>query len=116
MHCREDEVSGHGRLKCGLRGLGIANLPNQNDIRILTKYRTQSLGESESGFLVDLNLSDPIDLVLDGVFNRYNIQRLLTNFIDQGIERCGFAAARWDDNQNHALWSSDQCVQKLLGV
>ena len=55
---------------------------------------TQPAGECETLFLVHRNLRDAVNLVFHWIFNRNDLVFIGLDFIQSGIKRCGFAAAR----------------------
>src|SRR5688572_20004292 len=59
---REDEMPGFGCLQRGLRRLGVAKLPDQDDVRVLTKDAAQRLREA-LGVETDLTLVDDAAVV-----------------------------------------------------
>src|SRR5207249_5396620 len=54
----QDQMSGHGGMKRGDSGIGIANLPDENHIGILSQDRSQRPRECQSGLFVYGNLAD----------------------------------------------------------
>jgi len=70
MEGGEDQVSGQGGMNGDFSCLGIPDLADEDDIRILTDNRSQGIGEGESDRRFDLNLIDPSQLILHGVFYR----------------------------------------------
>ena len=46
VHRREDEVPGLGRLQRGLRGLGVAELADQDHVRVLAQRAAQRLART----------------------------------------------------------------------
>ena len=76
VHRREDEVAGLGRLKRGLRGLRVAELADQDHVRILTEHPAESLGEVV-GVEPDLALVDDAVAIgvqdLDRILDRHDV-------------------------------------------
>ena len=76
VHRREDEVAGLGRLERGLRGLGVAELADQDHVRVLAQRAAQRLAE-RLGVEPDLALVDDAALVgmedLDRVLDRDDV-------------------------------------------
>src|SRR5689334_13908284 len=87
MQGRHHEVPSHRRMKSSDRSIGITNLADENDIRILPKNRSKRFGKGQSGLLIDWNLCDSGNFVLDWIFNCDDIDRLLPNLIHERIER-----------------------------
>jgi hypothetical protein len=73
MQRGENKVAGHGGLKGGNCGLSVANFANQNNVRILPKYRSKGFGKTETGLLVYLHLVDAVDFVFDRILYRDDI-------------------------------------------
>ena len=59
---RQHEVAGLRRLHRDLRGLGVADLAEQDDVGILPQDRAQRARERQLDLLVDLRLVDARDL------------------------------------------------------
>ena len=54
-------------------GLEIAHFPHHDDVGVLAQDRPQGGGESDPRLFVDLDLADPGEVVLDGVFHRDDV-------------------------------------------
>ena len=62
-------MAGLGCFKCNASGFSIANLSNQNDVRILPQNGAQSGREGDVCLGVDLDLVYAFKLILNGVFD-----------------------------------------------
>ena len=65
-------------------GLGVAYLPDQNDIRVVSQKRTQAASEAHSNLVVHLYLGDAFDLILNGVFDGDDLAALVVGGIQGG--------------------------------
>src|SRR5678815_2098182 len=111
MQRREDQMSGHGCMNCGLRRLRIPNFADQDHIRILSKNGTEGTREGHAGAVVCLDLRDPVDFVFNGVLDRDNVHRLIAKLVDETVERGRLTASRRSDNEENALRASRPCAK-----
>ena len=70
---RKNQMSRQRRLDRDLRRLPVPDLTHQNHIRVLPDDRPQPLGEGQVDLRVHLDLTDPLDLVLDRVLDRDDV-------------------------------------------
>ncbi len=103
MEGRENQVSGHRCVHGRLRGLGIANLADQNHVGILTQDGAKHARKRQAGALVSLDLRDAVDLVLNRILDRNDIQWLVAKLVDQAVERGRLAASGWPNHEENAL-------------
>lgn len=61
-------MTGNGSLDGSLRGVGVTNLTDHDDIRVKTEHGTEAFGEGAAVVGVDRNLRDASDAVFNGVF------------------------------------------------
>ena len=73
MQRREHHVAGERALDRDLRGLAVANLADHQHVGIGTHHRPQPRREGQSGPRVDLDLRDPVNLVLHRVLDRDDV-------------------------------------------
>jgi hypothetical protein len=66
---REDQVAGQGRLHGDVGGLLVADLADQDHVRVLAHDGAQPAGEGEIDLGVDLDLADPLHLVFHRVLD-----------------------------------------------
>lgn len=66
-------MSGERCLNRYLRGFGVTNFADHDDVRILAQDGAQSPGERHIHPAVYLGLSDAFQLVLDGIFDGQDI-------------------------------------------
>ena len=64
----QHQVAGQGRAEGDLGGLGVADLADQHDVRVLAQNGAQLPGEGQARPLVDVGLADAVQFVLDRVF------------------------------------------------
>lgn len=56
---------------------------------------------------VDLNLIHAVHFVLDWVFECHDIDRVIFDFFDQGVEARRFTATSRTTGKHHAVWPFD---------
>ena len=54
-------------------GLGVANLADEDDVRVLAEQRAERAGERDADLLVHRHLRDARQLVLDRILDRENL-------------------------------------------
>src|SRR6266567_2412647 len=100
MERREDLVPG----KCGLNGrLGgqaIADLPKDNNIRVLSHDMAQGVIEGDVDFGVDGALQDTVDDVFYRLFGRDDTGMHIVQGIDATVQSGGFARACRTSNKD----------------
>src|SRR5262245_29168641 len=96
-------MSRHRRVYRSLCRLRIANLPNQDHVGILTEDRSKHARKRQTSTFVSLDLRDAVNLVLDRILDRYNVHRLVTEFVDETVERGRLAASGWPDDKENSL-------------
>ena len=86
----------------------VADLAYHNDVRVLTQNTAQSVGEGESGFIVDSDLIDAVDTVLNRVFDRDDVFAGVVDISQRRIQRGRLTAARRTCNQHDAIGRTEQ--------
>ena len=76
MDCGKHNVSGNCGTHTDLGGFTVSNLSDGNDIRVLTKDGTKTIGKIHACFLIDLHLIYSVDIVLDRILQGYYIDFL----------------------------------------
>src|ERR1022692_553675 len=79
---REHDVPGEGGLRRDLRGLKVPDLADQDHVGILPHERPQEVGELEVDRGVDLALGDTLELYLDRVLDRGDVQLRLVYLVE----------------------------------
>ena len=85
---REHEVTGERGLDGDLRGLVVADLTDEYDVRVRTQDRTQRARERQAGLDVRLDLVDPRHAVLDGVLNGDDVDLRLADDVERRVKSC----------------------------
>ena len=70
---REHEVAGQGGAEADLGGLLVADLADHDDVGVLPQERPQGRGERQPDLGLDLDLVHPLELVLDRVLDRADV-------------------------------------------
>jgi hypothetical protein len=70
---RQHEVPGERCLDRDFRGLAVANLADEDDVRVLPHDRPEGRSESQPGALAHLHLHDARDAILDRVLDGHHI-------------------------------------------
>ena len=76
MDCGKHNVSGDCGTHTDLGGLTVSDLSDGNDVRVLTKDGTKTIGKIHACFLIDLHLIYSVDIVLDRILQGYYIDFL----------------------------------------
>jgi len=107
-------VSGERSLDRELRRLGIADLANHDDVRILPEEAAHPRGKGESGLRIDLNLINTDDLIFHGVFEVLPVSEKIGRLI---LERA--PASRIEEQavaDGMVLMKQDGYLKALEGV
>ena len=112
----QDQVAGLRRLQGDSGRLLIADLADQHDVRILAQDRAQPRGERHPGPRVDLDLVDPLQLVLDRVFDRDDVLDRRFDPVQRRVQGRGLAAAGRAGHQDHPLRSRQEILEPLQEI
>ena len=82
------EVAGQGGFDGDPGRLAVPYFPDQDDVRVRPQDRPQSRREGEPGLVVDLDLVDPVELVLNWVLDRDHVLGNLVQDVQGGVQRC----------------------------
>src|SRR5215831_19749848 len=93
-----------GCLQCNFRRISIAYLADHYHIGILTENGWQTTRESQSRLWMHLDLADPVQHVLDGIFDRDDVAIRRAQKIEGAVKRCRFSGSRRPRYQQHSLW------------
>ena len=69
-------MAGQARLHRDLRRLQIADFADHDDVRVLAQNRAQGARETHFDAGVYLSLTDAVEVVLDRVLHRHDVERL----------------------------------------
>src|SRR5690606_606833 len=100
---REHEVTGEGRLDRDLGRLLVADLTEQDHVRVGTQDRAQRRGAGEAGLDVHLHLVDAGDAVLDRVLDRDDVDLGTRDLVERRVQRGRLARARGAGDEDHAV-------------
>ena len=103
-------------LNCDLRRLPIADLTDEDDVRVLPQDRAQAVREADVGQLVDLALIDVLEHVLDGVLDRHDVADLAVELVNRGVQGRRLAAARRPRDEHHPVRRVQQPMVLGVGV
>ena len=91
---REDEMPGEGGLDGESGGFGIADLADDDGLRVLSEQVSDGGGVGEATGFVDLGLHDARDERFDRVFDGDEVPAArLGEFVQRGVDGGGLAAA-----------------------
>ena len=113
MHRRENQVARQRSLNRNLSGFKVANLTNQDDVRILSKEGPQQLGERQFLVRIDLALDETINVVFNGILSRQNFGLGVIEFIEAGVQRGGLARTSRPGDDHNAIGAFDQVTNRL---
>src|SRR5262249_40036433 len=99
----------------GLHGnlgrLQVANLTDQDDIRVLPQDRPQRGCKGQLNISIDRALADAIDFVLDGVFRRDDFVLNGVQLAEGRVERCRLARTSRPGDQDDAVGLVNQLAE-----
>ena len=103
MKRRKNQVPGEGGFDGDFGRFKVSNLSHQDDVRVLPQEGSQRRGEIESDLIFHLYLVDSIQLELNRVLGRHDIDVGFVQLRERGVKRIGLAAARRSRYQNHSI-------------
>ena len=77
MNGRDHEMAGHCGAHRYLCSLAVTDLADTDDVGVLSQDRTETVGECQPDFFVDLHLSSALDVILHRILQRDQV-RVLT--------------------------------------
>ena len=108
---REHQVAGEGRLHGVLGRLGVADLADHDDVRVLAQHGAQRAGEGDVDLRPDRDLVEVLVDHLDRVLDRDDVDLGLRQVLEHGVERRGLAAAGRAGDQDDAGGARDEVVE-----
>ncbi len=115
---REHEMAGQRRLDRDLRRLEVANLANEDDVRVLTQEGPQRRCEIEADVLPHLDLVHADEVELHRILGGHDVGLGGVDLGDGRVERIRLAAAGRPGDEHHAPRLADGGLQlrQRLGV
>ena len=107
-------MAGLRRLHRDFGGLPVADLADEDNIRVLAQDRAKRGGKGDAGFLVDLHLVHAVYLVFDGIFYGGYVDRLAADPVEACEQRGRLSRPGWACYENHPLRLFDEFGE--LGV
>ncbi len=107
-------MAGEGRLHRDPRCLRVAHLADEDDVGILPEDGAQAGGEGEARAGVHLTLRHSIELDLDGIFERDDVDVARVDQLKQGVQGRRLAGARRPARHDETLRSADDVAQRRL--
>jgi hypothetical protein len=74
VKCAQYQMTGKGSPEPNLCGLFVSNLSHHDDVWVLSERMPQRHSKIEPYLFLDLCLVDPIEGILDGIFDGQNVQ------------------------------------------
>src|ERR1700730_9921469 len=96
-------MPGERRFYRDLRGLEIADLANENYVRILSEKRSQSGSEVQSDRFLHLNLIHAHQVELDRILGGHYIRLRRVQALKRRVKGRGLAGPRWPGHQHHSV-------------
>ena len=99
-----------GGLRGDARSLLVADLTEHDDVRVLTQQRAQRAGEGKAGLVVGLELINAGHGILDGVLHGRDVDRLVVDLVERGVERGRFTTAGRPGDEHDAVGLVDDVL------
>ena len=103
MQRTKDQVACQRGLNSNLRCLQVSNFTHQNDVRILPQNRTQTRRKRNANVMVDLDLYDPVNVILDRILSRDQLFRDLIHLRQGRIQRRCLARTGRTGHQHNSV-------------
>ena len=116
MQRGQHQVAGQGRLCGNLRSFRIADFADHHDVRVLPQQGAERPGESEPGFVTDLELIDPRQGVFHRIFDGADVNLRRIQFLERCVKRRCLAAARRAGYQQNAVGKANDFSPLLKRV
>ena len=113
MQGTQHQVAGERAFDGDLGGLAVADLAHHDHVGVVAEEVPHRRGEGEARRAVDLHLLDAVDAVLHRVLDGEDVDALLGQRLQHGVERGGFAAAGGAADEEQAVVAGDQVVDAL---
>ncbi len=101
MEGGKHEVTGQGRLDADLRRFEVADLADEDDVRVLPEEGSQRGGEGQADLFVHLDLVHAGQVELDGVFGGGNVPVDLVQLRQGRVQRRGLARSGGTRHEDH---------------
>ena len=114
----EDEVAGERGLDRVLRRLGVADLADHDDVRVLAQDVAQGAGEVDADLRLHRGLVELLEHHLDRILDGGDVELAGGDRLERRVERGRLAGAGRAGHQDDAVRPADELVelQHLLGV
>ena len=106
----QHQVTGERCLDRDLRRLFVADLADHDDVGILAQESAQRAGEGQPDPWFDVQLVDPAELVLHGIFGGEDVAGGLVDAVEACVQRRCLAATGWAGHQDDAVGSPDEPI------
>src|SRR3990170_1057238 len=116
MERGEHEVAGERRLDRDLGGLRVPDLAHEDNIRVLPENGTESGGKAQMDLCIHLYLTDPLELVFDGVLDGDDVLVRRIDLRQRGIQGRGFAAAGGTGHENNPVGPGYMFIEPGEGI
>ena len=107
MDRREHEMARRRAADRHRRRIGVADLAEHDDVRVLTQKGAQRSAEGQADLLFALYLVHSLERVFDRVLDRKDVARLAVQPPERRIERRALARAGRSGDQRHAVRARD---------
>ena len=109
----EDQVTGQSRAHGDLRCFAVADLSDEDDVRVLSQDVPQSRGEGQTALGIHGDLVDAGELVLDRVLDGNDLLAWVVELAEGGVERGRFARTGRTRHQHQPVRLGDEGVDHV---
>ena len=96
-------MSGERSLKRNSGGLAVADLSDENDVRVLAQNRSEGRRERKARLLMDLYLNYSRNAILHRVFDCDDVDTAVQEQPERGIKGSGLSGARRSGDKNQSF-------------
>jgi hypothetical protein len=92
----------------------VADLAHQHHVGVVPKDRPEARGKGQPDLRVDLDLVDPLELVLDRILGRDDLGLFVADLVQRAIQGGRLARTRRPGDQNDAVRELDQAGEASI--
>src|SRR6185295_6886941 len=94
-----------------LRRLEVTRLAHEDDVGVLAQKAAERTLEGTADLVVDLELVDPLEVVLDRILRGHDVDFRRVDGVDRRVQGRRLAGARRSRDEDHSEGTADRLVE-----